>query len=330
MNKSALFLLDEEHWDNVYGQEERERCEAWFSGPLCFQGASFILQDPSALAKADVIFSGWGMPRCDEAFLAKAPHLKAIFHAAGSVRGFVTDALWARGIIVSSSNNALAVAVAEFTLAQVLLSLKSTWRQASDMRMLRRPLRHVSPGIYGSTVGLVSVGAVARSLISLMRPFNLKILAYDPYLSEEAGRLLGVDLVSLEKLFELSHVISLHAPLLPETEGIIRGHHLNRMQQGATLINTARGAVVNESEMIEVLRRRGDLSALLDVTAVEPLPAESPLYDLPNVILTPHIAGALHRECRRLGAMAVDEFERYVQGKPLLGQVHQSMMATSA
>ncbi len=330
MKTPALFLLDEEHWENVYGVEERRRCEILVSTPLRFQTPQSIRERPEDLAQVEVIFSGWGMPRCDADFLAAAPRLKAIFYAAGSVRGFVTDVLWKRGIIVSSSNNALAVAVAEFTLAQILLSLKSMWRQASDMRALRRPLRHLSPGIYGSVVGLVSVGAIARSLISLLRPFRLRVIAYDPYLPEEVARALGIELVSLEKLFEISDVVSLHTPWLPETEGLIRGHHLARMRTGATLINTARGAVVNEPEMIEVLKGRPDLSALLDVTCAEPLPSESPLYDLPNVILTPHIAGTLHRECCRLGAMAVDEFERYLRGEPLLGQVREEMMATSA
>ena len=330
MKTSALFLLEEVCWDIVYGPAERKRLKALLPTPLRFCSKNTFLDHPRELAEAEVIFSGWGMPPCDEAFLAAAPNLKAIFYAAGTVRPFVTEALWRRGIVVSSANQALSVTVAEYTLAQVLLSLKSMWRHASETRAERRPMRHAFPGIYGSVVGLVSVGAVARNLISLLRHFHLRVVAYDPFLSFGEAAKLGIELVSLEDLFETADVVSLHSPLLPETEGMIRAHHFARMKVGAAFINTARGALVNEPEMIDVLGRRPDLHALLDVTWPEPPPSESPLYDLPNVILTPHIAGALGNECRRLGAMAVDEFERYGQGLPLMGQVREEMMATIA
>jgi len=330
MKTHALCLLDQLYWDHVYGQPERERLAALGAVPLRFHTKESILQHPEDLARAEVIFSGWGMPRCDDAFLAGAPRLKAIFHAAGSVRPFIDDAVWRRGIVVSTANSALAVTVAEYTLAQILLSLKLMWRQAGDMRATRRHHRQPLPGIYESVVGLVSVGAVARHLLSLLRHFDLRVVAYDPFLSEEDADRLGIELVSLEELFEISHVVSLHTPWLPETEGMIRGHHFARMRRDSTFINTARGAVVNEPEMIDVLRRRPDLQALLDVTHPEPPATDSPLYELSNVILTPHIAGALDGECRRLGAMAVDEFERYSKDKPLQGEVRETMMATIA
>ncbi|SDT92981.1 Phosphoglycerate dehydrogenase [Verrucomicrobium sp. GAS474] len=329
MKIKALFLLEEEYWHQVYGPEERKRLEGWTAIPIPLRTARMLADDPAdpALAEAEVIFSGWGMPRCDEAFLAAAPNLKAIFYAAGSVRHFVTDALWRREIVVSSTNAALAVTVAEFTLGQVLLSLKSLWRHTAEARATRRMIRRPFSGIYGSVVGVIGVGAVARRLIGLLRHFQLRLVAYDPFLSVEAARELGVELVSLEELFEVADVASLHAPWLPETEGMIRGHHFSRMKAGATFINTARGPVVNEDEMIEVLARRPDLYALLDVTAHEPAPPESPLYSLPNVLLTPHIAGTLGNECRRLGAMAVEEFGRYLRREPLQGRVREEMMS---
>ncbi len=330
MKTHLLCLLDQMYWEHVYGQPERERLAGLASTPPRFHTKESILRHPEDLARAEVILSGWGMPRCDEAFLAGAPRLKAIFHAAGSVRPFIDDAVWRRGIVVSSANGALAITVAEYTLAQILLSLKVMWRQAADMRATRRHHRQPLPGIYDSVVGLVSVGAVARHLLSLLRHFDLRVVAYDPFLPEEEACRLGIELVSLEELFETSHVVSLHTPWLPETEGMIRGHHFARMRRDATFINTARGAVVNEPEMIDVLRRRPDLQALLDVTHPEPPADDSPLYELPNVILTPHIAGALDGECRRLGAMAIDEFERYLNGEPLQGEVREAMMATIA
>ena len=330
MKTSALFLLDQEHWPHVYGPVDLKRLELLVPTPFRFHTAHTLREHPRHLAEAEVIFSGWGMPVCDEAFLVRAPKLKAIFYAAGTVRGFVTEALWQRGITVSSSNNALSVTVAEFTLGQILLSLKSMWRHAETMRARQKPVRLPFPGIYDSVVGLVSVGTIARHLLRLLRHFRLRVVAYDPFLSELEAKQLGVELVSLEELFEVSDVVSLHTPWLPETEGLIRGHHLARMKPGTTFINTARGAVVNEAEMIAVLSERPDLYALLDVTYPEPPPAGSPLYTLPNVILTPHIAGTLGNECRRLGSMAVDEFERYRAGLPLQGRIVEEMLANIA
>jgi len=330
MKTKALFLLDEGCQKNVYGPCERKRLEASISTPFLFHTKDTVWEHPDDLAEAECIFSSWGMPPCDEAFLAAAPNLKAIFYAAGSVRHFVTDALWRRGIVVSSTNSALSVSVAEFTLAQILLSLKSMWRQAADSRAERRMVQHIPSGTYDSVVGLIAFGAVARHLLTLMRAFHFRVIVYDPFLSEEEARRLRVDRVSLEELFETADVVSLHAPYLPETAGMIRGHHFTRMKRGATFINTARGAVVNEQEMIEVLVRRPDLYALLDVTHPEPPAPSSPLFDLPNVLVTPHIAGALGTECRRLGSMAVDEFERYRKGNALLGQVREEMMTTIA
>jgi len=328
----ALFLFGSHHWEDVYGPDERRRLEALLGEPLRFHDAASVAAPAGAadLARAEVIFSGWGMPRCDAAFLAAAPHLKAIFYAAGSIRPFATEALWRRGIVVSSSNAALSVSVAEFALAEILLSLKSAWRHAAAVKEARRHVRLPCAGIYGSVVGLVSVGAVARNLIALLKPFRLRLIAHDPFLSEADARKLGVELRPLDALFAEADVVSLHTPWLPETERMVRGRHLASMKPGATFINTARGAVVDEAELAEVLGQRPDLTALLDVTWPEPPPPESPLYALPNVVLTPHIAGALGTECRRLGAMAADEFERYRDGKPLQGEVREEMMGMIA
>ena len=330
MKPPALFLFNDDMWDNVFGPEERARLEALLPTPLRFRTDKTIYDHPEELAEAEFIFGSWGIPPCDQAFLDAAPNLKAIFYAAGSVRPFVTDALWRRGIVISSANAALSITVAEYTLGQILLSLKSMWSQAAETRLKHQLIRRPFPGLYGSVVGLISVGAVARHLLKLLCHFHLRVVAYDPFLTDAMATELGIEKASLENLFEISDVVSLHTPHLPETEGMIRSHHFSRMKPGATFINTARGAVVNEPEMIAALTRRSDLYALLDVTYPEPPDRNSPLHQLPNVILTPHIAGALGNECRRLGSMAIDEFEQYRAGQPLQGQVREEMMRTIA
>jgi phosphoglycerate dehydrogenase-like enzyme len=115
-----------------------------------------------------------------------------------------------------------------------------------------------------------------------------------------------------------------------ETEGMITGEHLAMMKPNATFINTARGAVVREDEMIEVLQQRPDLFAILDVTYPEPPEPGSPLYTLPNVVLTPHIAGSLDNECRRMGKYAVTELRRYLNGEPPLWGITREQAAKLA
>lgn len=330
MKPSAIFLLDEENWHAVYGPAERARLSGLLRQPLRFFTKETIRDAGEALSGAGIIFSGWGMPLCDRDFLDAAPHLKAIFYAAGSARAFTTDALWERDIIVSTANPALAITVAEFVLAQILLSQKWTWRLMREARESRICRRRIGPGNYFSTIGLISLGTIARHLLKLLRHFSFRIVAYDPFVSAEESRRLGVEKVSLDELFQLSDTVSLHTPLLPETIGMIQGRHFHQMKPGATFINTARGAIVDETAMIAALRERKDLCAVLDVTESEPPPPSSALYEMPNVFLTPHIAGALGAECRRLGAMAVDECERYLSGEPLQGLVTGSAVASHA
>ena len=151
-----------------------------------------------------------------------------------------------------------------------------------------------------------------------LKNLDVEVLAYDPFYSSGKASDLGVSLVSLEDLFKESDVVSLHTPWLPETERMIKGEHFRLMKHGASFINTARGAIVDEVEMIDVLRERSDITAVLDVTYPEPPVPTSPLFSLENVFLTPHIAGSLNEECRRMGHYAVDELERYLKGEKLM------------
>lgn len=326
-----MYVLDEQAFDDVYDPQERAAIAEVVDIVAPAQTAASIRAHPDLLAGVDLLFSGWGAPVMDEDFLASAPRLKVVFYGAGSVRGFVTEALWARGIRVTSAASANAVPVAEYTLAAILFSLKQGWPLAQRMKQERRspPRPHVA-GAYGSVVGLISLGMIGRLVRERLRPFDLRVLAYDPYATPEHARALNLELGSLEEVFRAADVVSLHAPFLAETVGMIRGDHLAAMKRGATFINTARGALVREEEMIAVLTRRPDLHAILDVTDPEPPVLESPLYTLPNVVLTPHIAGALGGECRRLGRMMVEELDRYLRGADLQGEVRQEQAALRA
>jgi phosphoglycerate dehydrogenase-like enzyme len=162
---------------------------------------------------------------------------------------------------------------------------------------------------------------IARKLSLLLQNFDLDVVAYDPFVSEEDMAACGVTKTDLDKVFREADVVSVHTPAMPETEKLLNRSHFEKMKQGATLINTARGSVIDEEALIAVLGERPDLTAVLDVTSPEPPAEDSPLFALPNVILTPHIAGSMAGECRRMGQYTINECKRYLAGKPLEWQI---------
>jgi phosphoglycerate dehydrogenase-like enzyme len=331
---TGLFLLDDQYIDMIYSPAVRAEIESLAKMTAPPQTAASIRENPPPLAQAELLFSGWGMPALDAAFLAQAPRLKAVFYGAGSLRKIVTPKFWRCDIPIISAYSANAIPVAEFTLAQILFSLKAGWRHIRMTREERFFPIFPSPlpmaGAYHSTVGIISLGAIGRCLVDLLRGHELNLLAYDPFVSPTEAARLGVELCSLPDLFRRADVVTLHAPLLPETEGLVTGELLASMKPNATFINTARGALVREQEMISVLSQRPDLYAVLDVTHPEPPDPASPLFGLPNVILTPHIAGSMGRECQRMGQLVLDELKRYLNGEPLQHRITREIFATMA
>ena len=287
----------------------------------------------AALADVDVLITGWGCPMIDDAVLAHAPRLRAVIHAAGSVKGHVGPAVFDRGIVVSSAAAANARPVAEYTLAMILLANKDIRSMAQRYRAERRRIHVVDeyPGVgnLGRTVGIVGASLVGRHVLRLLAPFDLHPLVADPYLTAADAAGLGAELVELPELCRRSDVVSVHAPALPATRGMIDATLLALLPDGATLINTARGCIVDEPALLAHLRT-GRISAILDVTEPEPPAADSPLWDLPNVLLTPHAAGAVGTELARLGAAAVDELTRFAAGEPLAFPVDPARLAVLA
>jgi phosphoglycerate dehydrogenase-like enzyme len=328
----ALYILGADSLEVIYGPEERRELAQLADVIAPPRTAASIRENPEALRDVEVIFSGWGAPIMDAEFMKAAPNLKAVFYGAGSVRHFLTDAFWASGVRISSAYSVNALPVAEYTMSVILLSLKQFWAFASLARRGQGwgdHTRHV-PGAFRSTVGLISFGMIARRVIELLERFDLRFLVYCPFLSAEEASAAGVQRCSLEEVFEQADVVSLHTPNLPETRGMITGAHFASMKQGATFINTARGPVVRQPEMIEALRRRPDLTAVLDVCDPEPCPAGSPLLELENVVVTPHIAGSHGPECQRLGCFVLNEFRRYLAGEPLEGELTRKLAAKLA
>jgi len=330
MKPKALYILDASSFETIYGPEEQAAIASQvqlLDKPFARHQCAEHLDQ---LREVEFIFSGWFAPVMDEKFLAAAPKLKAVFYGSGTIRGFVTDAFWKRGIVVTSAYAANAIPVAEYILATTLFSLKRGWSHARETRQQHKFVRQVVPGAYRSTVGLISLGQIGKLVLDRLRTFDVRQVVYSTSLTPATAAKLGVESVSLDQLFRESDVISLHTPSLPATKGMITGAHFAAMKPNATFINTARGAVVRETEMIEVLTHRPDLQAVLDVTDPEPPKPESPLYTLPNVVLTPHIAGSQNNECRRMGHYMVEELGRYLAGQPLKWQINQELAAKLA
>jgi phosphoglycerate dehydrogenase-like enzyme len=273
----------------------------------------------------EVLFSGWEGPVLDKPLLDAMPALRAVFYAAGTVRGVVTDAFWARGLPITTAAAANAVPTATFAEAVILLSLKQAWPFLRENCPTWAPFDETpESGVHGGVVGIVGLSKVGRLVARGLRDRGVRVLLADPTVSAEAASAEGYVKATLDEVFERADVVSLHAPWLPSTEGMVTGAHLRRMKRHATFVNTARGAIVREEDLVEVLTERPDLTACLDVTTEEPLPAESPLRTLPNVWLTPHIAGARHRECELLGLMAAEECRRFLAGEPLEAPVSEA------
>jgi phosphoglycerate dehydrogenase-like enzyme len=276
--------------------------------------------NPALLRDADVLLTGWGVPRIAGPELELMPRLSAIVHAAGTVKTFLDPIVMARGIVVSSAAEANAIPVAEYTLAAVIFASKRATRAAHRYRTLRGPrdLSGLPPiGGNGIVVGVVAASRIGRRVIELLQVLDVSVLLADPYVTPDEA---PAGLTDLDDLLRRADVVTLHAPAGPATHHMIGRRELALMRDGATLINTARGSLV-DTEALTAELVVGRLDAILDVTAPEPLPPESPLYDLPNVLLTPHIAGALGNEIHRLGELAVAEVERLAAGRPLRHQV---------
>jgi phosphoglycerate dehydrogenase-like enzyme len=270
------------------------------------------------LPGADACITSWDVAPLDADVLAAAPRLRAMAHMGGSVKRFVSDAVWTRGLHVTSAAPALARDVAETTVGLLIVAAKRIWPLGQHVREggWRESPAWPSRELHSSVVGLIGAGNVGRHVIELLRPFQPTVLLYDPYVGEEEAATLGVTKVDLPGLARRADIISLHAPAKADTFHLLGRALLRAMQDQAVIINTARGALIDEAALIDELAR-GRLFAFLDVTDPEPPAPDSLLRTLPNVVVTPHLAGCIH-DCGRMGELAVEELRRFFAGEPAL------------
>ncbi len=270
---------------------------------------------------AEAVLTSWGCPTFTPEVHRALPRLRFIGHCAGSVKALVTPETFAAGVAVTSAVPVMAQAVAEYCLAVTLWSLLDLGPVSRAMREHpgRQGWQHrLSPrsrSLGGQRIGIVSASRTARAFIGLLRPFQCDIAVFDPTLTPGDAASLGVELVPLQEVMRRP-IVSVHAPDLPATRGMIGREELACIPQGGLLINSSRPSVLDEAALYEALQD-GRFSAVLDVYGQEPLPGSSPLYGLNNVLLTPHVAGYSTDAYANLGRAVVADLLRWKAGEPM-------------
>ncbi len=327
----VLYAPVPSHTEKVFRTETYERMLKLFDVTANGRDENFTSEEIVGKAGGmDAVVTGWGTPPLKEDFFEKADKLRIIAHSAGSIKGMlsrdvVDRYILPREICVFSANGEIAYNVAEATVGYLIMTGR---RFCDHITAIRTKDIWKDPGIpatprtlNGSTVGVVSASKVGVETIRLLQPFDLRMIIYDPYLPDwEAGRL-NAEKVGLDELFERSDFVTVHAPLIPETIGMIGKRQLGLMKDGAVLVNTARGKVIDHDALFEELKT-GRIMALLDVTDPEPLPPDSPLRKLPNVYITPHVSGAGSYGYLKIGDATLRALEDFFGERPVKGKVN--------
>jgi phosphoglycerate dehydrogenase-like enzyme len=319
----------------------RDRCFPPAAWEKLSSLAPFRHVDPSSLSSsetlaahlraADILLTGWGTPPLIRLILDACPNLKYIAHAAGSV-AFIDLHAWRRHILVTNVMPIMGLGVAEFTLTCILSALRRLDALLKPALWDTLPFYQVPKVgfmLREKTVGLVGLGIIGRQTLDLLRPFGCRILVHDPFLSASAAHSLGVETADLPSLLRSSDIVSLHAPGTPATRHLLSRDRLALLKPGSILINTARGILIDHAALAEIAAP-GHLAVYLDVTDPEPLPPDHPLRHLPNVILTPHVAGPTSEAWPQMGAAAVADIERFLRGEKPLYPVTEAQYANQS
>ena len=279
---------------------------------------------------SELIITAWGSPQIDDEMICLCPKLRGIIHAGGGIKGLLSDEFLKRNLFISSANGALADGVAESTVAMAVSACKGMFSLPNDIRNgLWDENRSSIKDFYDIKVGIVSVGDIGKRVIKLLKSYEVDILAYDPFVSEEEIAGLGAKKCEFPYLLAESDVISIHTPDIPATDNMFNSSNLHLIKDGAVIINTARPNVIDDDAFTEELKKNR-FTAILDVTKNVPSDKNHPYRKLPNVVLFPHIAGAVSNGCRRMGKFATEEALRLYNGEELLGKFDLSKLSIRA
>lgn len=280
----------------------------------------------ASIGDSEVYMTCWGSPLLSKKILDAAPNLRLLAHLGGTVAPFISSEMWQRGIKVISGNEMLAESTAEGALSYILAAQRDIPGFSTNLKEKRQWKKSDAQNfsLIGKTVGIVSYGSVAKNLVRMLQPFRVRILVYDIVtLPEEEKQKFGMEQVSLETLFSDSDIISLHTPLTPSTYHLIGKDLFEKIKPGALFINTSRGEVIDQTALERVLAD-GKIRAMLDVYEKEPLPPDSRLYSLPNLMLMPHMAGPTIDFRAHIAAVLIHEGHGYIDlGMPLTHEIRE-------
>lgn len=329
----AIYLCgSKENIEKVYGARQREMLSKLVDIDDMVYDLDNARTSPE-VRNAEVIFSTWGMPRVEKDEIPRIfPALKAVFYAAGSVQGFAEPFI-SRGVKVFSAWKANGVPVAEYTVAQMALAAKGYFRLQRLTRDCRADAQREMqnyPGLYDIKVGLLGLGAIGSYVAEALKGYECRVLAYDPFASDEKMAQLGAERATMAEIFANCEIVSNHLANLPETRLIIKREHLLSMKDYSTFINTGRGMQLDEGDLRELLQKKPTVTALLDVLVDEGNSDSNPLNELPNCFITPHIAGSMGNEVRRMGSYMAEECARWQRGEELRYEVTREMLRTMA
>lgn len=289
------------------------------------------------LACTEYIFSTWGMFELSDADIKKyLKKLKAVFYSAGTVKYFAEPFI-ANDIAVFSAWAANAVPVAEFTVAQIILAGKGYFQRLhrampDSVTWENRTVCTDVTGNYGNRIGLIGIGMIGSLVAEMLKNYKLEVWGYDPFMSEEKAAALGIKKTEdLSELFRECNIISNHLANNDQTAGILNKNCFDVMKKDAVFINTGRGRQVVRDDLVEALKKEPLRVALLDVTYPDEPPLDGDeLYRMPNVFLSPHIAGSIGNEVHRMSWYMYEEFMNFINSKPVKYRVTAQMLKTMA
>jgi phosphoglycerate dehydrogenase-like enzyme len=311
-------ILLPQHMQNaIFSQESRQQLDS--AGTVKWNDKTEHLNVEEAcefLQGCDVAVGSWGTVTPSKAILDRCPTIKLWEHAAGTVKGFFTEDIQGRDLLIASCAPAIGKTVAEMVLGELIIGLRRILPNAIGNRA---QLRAPAPGrsyLAASTIGVIGASQVGRLVLQVLRPFSPRVLLYDPFITAEAAAELGaVKVDSVLELCQSSDAITIHTPLTPKTKHMLGAKEFKVMKDDAVFINASRGACIDEQALITELQQ-GRLFAFLDVSDPEPASLDNPIRTLPNAIYTSHIAGG---QSIHIGNQVVQDVIAYLNGKqPLM------------
>ncbi len=267
------------------------------------------------IKNANIVITSWGNDLLTKEILDNAPDIKLIVHAAGSVKPILSKEIIKREIPIANNAKVLGKGVAETTLGLTITSVKNIFylnQQTTRGNWIRKPIREM----VDLSIGVIGAGWVGKHYIKLLQSFDVDVLLYDPTLTDNQVSKLGATKVELNKLLTDSDVISIHAPAIDETYHLLNYENLSLLKDGAILINTARGSIIDEKDLLRILQEK-NIFACIDVTDPEPPSENHPFRQLDNVILTPHIAGLAGNGKLAIGKNTVNIIKRFLNNEKI-------------